>query len=165
MKQEELNQLIAVLKSTPEKVSVMAEGVGENNLRKKEFEEEFSILEHVCHLRDIEREGYCERIRKILNEIEPLLEDIDGGRLAVEREYNRQDLSAALKDFAASRRSSIDYLEGIDLSELARRAHFEGAGQITLERLLLMMREHDEEHLATIRRLCSSSNGVESIKR
>ena len=40
------------------------------------------MLEHVCHLRDIEVEGYAPRLKRILSEDGPFLPDIDGRRLA-----------------------------------------------------------------------------------
>ena len=36
--------------------------------------ESFSAIEHVCHLRDIEQDGYHVRIRRMLDESNPWLE-------------------------------------------------------------------------------------------
>ena len=64
---------------------------------------EFSILENVAHLHDIEREGYLARVRRILEEEMPRLPDIDGERLAIERRYNARDLGVEVGAFAAAR--------------------------------------------------------------
>ncbi|MBU6421769.1 MAG: DinB family protein, partial [Gammaproteobacteria bacterium] len=50
----------------------------------------FSVLENVCHLRDIEREGYSLRLQRMLVEEHPALPDINGGQLARERQYSEQ---------------------------------------------------------------------------
>ena len=51
---------------------------------------EWAAIEHLCHLRDIEAEGYNVRIAQLLNEDDPLLRDLDGDALARERRYREQ---------------------------------------------------------------------------
>src|SRR5260370_33437178 len=71
---------------------------------------EFSALENICHLRDIEVEGYTVRVNKILTENDPVLTDIDGGRLAIDRAYNNKNIDEALEAFALARRQNIAVL-------------------------------------------------------
>jgi len=155
MNQKEFQDLVERLSETPEIVRRLAGGLTVEELRRKPSENEFSILENVCHLRDIEMEGYSVRIRKLLNESRPFLPDLDGGKLARERNYNTQDLAAALRDFARARHSNVETLRALPLDQLNRHGMFENTGPITLERLLLLMNEHDEEHqkeLSALRR-------------
>src|SRR5688500_19594160 len=49
------------------------------------------------YLRDIETEGYTVRIGQLLEEEDPLLRDLDGDRLAIERRYIEQDVDGALR--------------------------------------------------------------------
>ena len=49
--------------------------------------EPFSAIEQICHVRDIEVDGYHERFRRALQETNPTLENVDGETLAVERAY------------------------------------------------------------------------------
>src|SRR5947199_154042 len=58
--------------------------------------ERLTALEQVCHVRDIERDGYQRRFRRLLDEAGPFLESIDGYALARERGYAGDDASAAL---------------------------------------------------------------------
>ena len=99
----ELENVITFLEETPEVVRRTADGLGAEELRRKPAAEEFSFVEHACHLRDIEREGYGERIRRLLRETRPLLADIDGGRLARERRYNEQEFGEGLSAFERAR--------------------------------------------------------------
>src|ERR1700692_4368102 len=46
-----------------------------------------SLVEHACHLADLEREGFGTRITRLLSEPEPRLPDFDGDRVARERSY------------------------------------------------------------------------------
>jgi hypothetical protein len=146
MNRDDFDKLINVLAATPDRVSRLVEGDDVEMVRHKPSDQ-FSILESVCHLRDIEVEGYTERITRILSEIEPSLPDIDGGKLALERDYNKQDLKQALKSFVEARKRNIDRIRNLGVGQLARVGKLEGVGDVTLERLLEMMVEHDEGHL------------------
>ncbi|MGH9908995.1 MAG: DinB family protein, partial [Pyrinomonadaceae bacterium] len=109
--------------------------------------DEFSALENICHLRDIETEGYEVRIVRMLEESNPSLRDIDGSRLAIERDYNNQDPQSALQDFADARHRNIQRLKNLSLEQLELEGTLEGVGRVTLGRLIEMMSEHDEGHL------------------
>ena len=146
MNQEEFQDLVERLSETPEIVRRLTDGLAVEDLRRKPSEKEFSMLENVCHLRDIEEEGYSVRIQKLINESRPFLPDLDGGKLARERDYNAQDLAAALRDFARARHSNMQTIRALPLEQLNRHGMFENTGTITLEKLLLLMNEHDEEH-------------------
>jgi RimJ/RimL family protein N-acetyltransferase len=74
------------------------------------------------------------------------LPDIDGDKLAKERNYNSQSFAEALSAFTRARKNNIDTIRTTTPARLMRTATFEAAGTITLEQLLLMMREHDEAH-------------------
>ena len=135
------------LSEFPQIVSELLDGLTHDQLRKKPTPEEFSFAEHVCHLRDIEREGYAVRIRRLLKEEHPQLKDIDGARLAIERDYNADNVGDSLQSFAEARRDNMQLLKGTDEEQLSRKAELEGVGEITLRRLVEMMHEHDENHL------------------
>lgn len=52
--------------------------------------ENFSAIEQICHLRDIETERYHHRIQSILRENAPDLSSIDGYELAIQRDYKNK---------------------------------------------------------------------------
>jgi len=107
-----------------------------------------------CHLRDLEREAYKLRIDRMLHEENPFLSDFDGARIARERDYNSEPLLAALTAFAESRRSNIAVVKSVAPDDLNRPGRFENTGPITLAGLLLMMKQHDQEHLRELAELC-----------
>jgi len=147
MPPEDFPDLIDVLTQTPQAVASLVKDLSEPELRVRNSPEEFSAIENVCHLRDIEIDGYTARISRILSENNPLLTDIDGTRLAVEREYHSQNLSEALQAFAAARKQNTEILKGLGAEQLDREGTLEGVGSVTLRGLLLMMRDHDADHL------------------
>lgn len=150
MSGEDLKTVVDSLGRTPALVSRIVNGLSEANLRNRNSPDEFSVLEHVCHLRDIEHDGYRERISRILNEHQPPLPDIDGSRLAIERNYNGQDAARALAEFDLARRQNIEVLRVLSAEQLARKGTLEGAGVISLGKLILMMSEHDADHIAEL---------------
>jgi hypothetical protein len=147
---EEFQSLVDALEETPRLIGQLADEIEDGDVTWKPSGEEWSMLEHVCHLKDIEREGYTARIEKLLRETEPFLADIDGDKLARERSYNSQDFAATLRAFALARAENARAIKDLTLDELNRSGTFEGTGTITLGRLLVMMREHDRGHLKDI---------------
>ena len=150
MTQAELQDVIAFLAETPEVVRRLTGALGGADLRWKPSAAEFSVLENACHLRDIEREGYTVRLRRLLTEDEPVLADIDGDQLARERDYQSQELATALAAFAEARAANVATIERLQPAQFERTGMFEGTGRITLARLLEMMRAHDEAHRAEL---------------
>jgi hypothetical protein len=122
MAQESAADMIDQLARAPE---VVREAIGEINvekLRNKPSASIFSPLEDVWHLRDIEAEGYLVRIRRILSELLPALEDLDGDRTAIERRYNELELEPAIAGFAVARGESVALLRGLPAEAWMRQA-------------------------------------------
>ena len=88
--------------------------------------ERLTAIEQVCHVRDIERDGYHRRIRRTLAEEMPILEGIPGEPLAVERRYFQANAEEVFADFRAARADTITLLSGLGPIELQRLALFEG---------------------------------------
>ena len=149
----ELESLTGFLALTPARVRQLTSDLSETEARWKPAPQEFSALENVCHLNDLEREGYAVRIEKLLGEAQPFLPDFDGGKIAAERDYNQRQLATMLDAFTHSRESNLRAVNSLSPDELQRGGTLEGAGPITLETLLLKMREHDEAHLQELNSL------------
>jgi hypothetical protein len=147
MRDTEFLELTAFLERTPTLVERMLSGFTEDQLRQSARKGQFSPLQHVCHLRDLEREGYQARIGRMLHEENPLLADFDGARIAGERDYNSESLDEALRDFAEARLGNVELVKSLPADDLNRPGRFDGIGPITLGKMLLMMKEHDQEHL------------------
>jgi hypothetical protein len=110
--------------------------------------EPFTALEQLCHVRDIEIDGYQVRIRRTLEEHEPFLPSIDSESLARERRYGTADAASIVAEFRAARATTLQLLRGLDPGQLARRAVFEGYGTVSLRGLVHYLCSHDQQHLA-----------------
>lgn len=112
--------------------------------------ERFSPLGQVCHVRDIELEGYLVRVARMLAEENPVLVSLDSYELAADRNYDRCDPEEALKAFRAGRAATIGLLRGLTPEQLRRRGTFGEYGAITLRSLVHYLASHDSQHLACI---------------
>ncbi len=149
MAHESVLDAIDRLARTPEAVREAFAGMDAGRLRSKPNPSLFSPLEDMWHLRDIEREGYLVRIGRMLSENLPVLEDLDGDRMAVERRYNESELAPAIAGFAVARAESLALLRGLPTEAWMRQARFANR-VIDLRTLLDMMVEHDNGHLCSI---------------
>jgi hypothetical protein len=143
--------LLDFLQETPNRLARLTDGLLLAELCLKHSEAEFSALENLCHLRDLELQGYTPRIRRLLDEGDPSLADFDGARVAAAGNYNSQQPDLALQTFQTARRENIEKLRSLTEEQLKREGRLEGVGRITLRRLAEMMREHDEGHIEDLR--------------
>ena len=161
-KEAEFQDVVRFLEETPESIRQVLAGLASRELSWKPAPDEFSALEQVCHLRDLEREGYGARISKLLTENQPSLPDFDGSRIAQERNYNTQDFESAFQDFAQARAENLRVVKTLSPNELNRSGVLDGVGAITLQQLLLLMREHDLSHLQELTDLRRAQRKAES---
>lgn len=146
-------QAIAALKLMPETLRRHVAGITDAELHDQPEGGYFSVLENICHLRDIEIEGYSVRLKRILAEEHPNLADINGDQLARERHYNQQPLTPALDTFTKARHANLTILGKVTEAQLTRTAYLERVGEITLGKLLGIWVEHDQGHIHELEKL------------
>ena len=110
--------------------------------------EPLTALEQLCHVRDIEIDGYQLRIRRTLAETHPTLASIDTDALVRERAYARDEPAHVLAAFRAARARTLEMISGLSDEQLARTAVFEGYGPLALRSLIHYLCSHDQQHLA-----------------
>ena len=109
--------------------------------------EPFTALEQVCHIRDIEIDGYHTRFARVLEESNPDLPDIDGAALAHERSYATSDAVQAFAQFRRARTYTASMIASWRDADLRRPAIFEGR-PASLRSLVHQLCSHDQQHLA-----------------
>ena len=111
--------------------------------------EPFTPIEQVCHVKDIEIDGYHLRLRRTLAESNPLLASLDGEALARERSYSTADSALVFAQFRAARAKTMELVGELTPQQLLRTAEFEGH-PVTLRGLVHNLCSHDQQHLAGI---------------
>jgi hypothetical protein len=162
-----LEDAISTLSATPKRAEDLMRGLTDEQLSRKPGPDVFSVRENVWHLRDIDVEGYEHRIRLMLDEKHPVLPNVDGGKLARERNYNEQPVQPALDDLRRSRAASVERLQGCSIQDLDREAEMQGVGAIDLRRLLELWMEHDAGHIADLvelRRAIDTGTGPSFVR-
>src|SRR5262249_29137027 len=143
--------------ATPRKIRSLVQGLSDVQLRYKPDEKNFSMKENILHLRDLEVEGYGKRLRLILAENLPTLDDIDGTRLARQRRYQWANAALALDEFCRAREGNLAYLRNMTAFQWNRKALWNG-DEITLLQLVEKWAEHDQEHLREMEGLLGKIN-------
>jgi hypothetical protein len=110
--------------------------------------EPFAALGQICHVRDIETDGYHLRIRRIRDEDHPTLAPVDGDALAISRRYDEADPAAVLAAIRAARTQTLALLDTVTTGQWDRTADFGEYGQVTLRGLVHYLCSHDQQHLA-----------------
>jgi len=155
MNRRELETFFLTLESTPALLARAAAELPEDRVRQRGTAGGFSLVEHVWHLADLEREGYGARIRRLLTEDEPLLSNFEGDRIARERVYLRRDLAEGLLAFTTARTRNLQKLREATAEDWKRAGKQEGIGRIELSDVPRMMTEHDRAHGIEIAELVS----------
>jgi hypothetical protein len=151
-----LAQAIRALGALPEALDQRLADLDDAQLHFKPDPDHFSVLENICHLRDIEVEGYAWRLELLLEEDDPVLPDLDGAALARERRYQTQAFAPALQAFLEARRRNLETLARLAPVDLERRGEFGEMGVIDLAQLLDMWVAHDREHLQELDQLLTA---------
>jgi DinB superfamily len=110
--------------------------------------ERFTAIEQVCHVRDIEIEGYQVRFLRVLRESNPTLASIDSEALAKERSYSTSSAADAIAAFRAARAKTVELISDLTEQQFSRTAVFEGYGSLCLRSLVHYLCSHDQQHLA-----------------
>jgi len=155
MNRRDLETLLLTLESTPALLARAAQECSTREAARRPTVGGFSLLEHVWHLADLEREAYGSRIRRLLTEEEPALSNFDGDRLARERSYQSRNLAEGLAAFGRARRRNVERLRAVPAAAWKRAGFQESIGQITLADVPRLMAEHDRAHTDEIRELLS----------
>jgi hypothetical protein len=151
MDDQERKRYLDILRETPAKLKAATKGVPKAVLTWTPAPGKWSILEIVCHMRDMERDAYLTRYQRILSENEPKLPDAHGDRYALENDYRSQKLSDALRDWTPLRRECLKLLSKAKRGDWERAGIHETDGRLTLADFLKRQAiGNDEAHLDQI---------------
>ena len=110
--------------------------------------EALTAIEQLCHVRDIEIEGYQVRLRRTLAEESPWLPSIDTDALVRDRRYSESHAATVLEQIRDARADTLRLIRTFTAEQLDRPAQFEGYGAVTLRSLVHFLCSHDQQHLS-----------------
>jgi len=165
MDQAERERYLDIIRSTPDRLKAAVAGVPRKLLTWRPAPGKWSIHEIVCHMRDAERDGYLYRYRKILAEDNPILPDVDGDKLALERQYGRMNLREVVRDWRAARKEVLAVLKKVKGEQWQRIGTHESLGPMSLE--IVLQRQalgNDEAHLGQIENIKKRRDILEKLQ-
>jgi hypothetical protein len=146
----ELGALLAGLAGMGAYLHASFDGLAPGEARRRATDGGFSPVEQVWHLADLEREGFGERIRRLLTATNPQLPDFDGARIAAQRGYQSRSLAEGLSAFERAREANLAALRAVPDEAWSRSGTQEGLGVVALGDMPRLMLEHDAAHRAEI---------------
>jgi len=146
------HDLLDALKATPETLTGLLAGVSETQARQaKGGDENWSVVEVICHLRDAE-EISLQRTLAMRDQDNPLIIGYDQEALARERKYHEAHLRSALTGFIAFRQRHLDVLAGLTPEQWERSGRHNEFGNINIFAFAIHKASHDAIHCAQIAR-------------
>lgn len=120
-------------------------------------DEDWSLTEVICHLRDVEREVHQPRFKVLIEDDEVFLPGAVADKWVEERNYRAQNGPVALEDFLAAREQTLSLLAGLDAEVWQRQGQHAFFGPTTMHELLYLAVQHDEAHWEQINQLVGAS--------
>ena len=142
------------LERGPEEVRGLTHGLGDVAIRRAPAPGKWSVVEIVCHLRDMER-VYAERFTKIAHQDRPHLWVTENHRLAEVLKYREAALPAVIKEWKRLRADTLVLLRALPHPVWQRTGTHPERGEVSIEGLADHLGRHDASHLEQVRALLS----------
>ena len=152
MEEGEQRWVLKALREAGEELIGQFHGAGEEELRSRPEDDEWSLKEIAGHLRDNE-ELALEQMRLMAGDDEPELPTRDVDALPLERDYRSADVRELLRAFAGLRRQTHRLLWGLTPEDWGRCGRHPYRGEVTIAQIARELAEHDLGHLWQARRL------------
>jgi hypothetical protein len=143
--------LIPKLESMPLSLLESRNGLTRVDMAWKPSDHEYSILEHLRHLRDVETQRHGVRICRMLAADQPWLMAAYCDALAEQGQYHEQHALAVINDFFKARLANVQRINALLSKHPAREhtaTHLDPARIVDAVRA---MTAHDHKHLETVR--------------
>ncbi len=144
-------QVLARLRGYLAALLGLTDGVLAGRWQKRPSTSEWSPVEIVCHLRDVELEVNHVRVEQILNQPGAFISAADPDQWAEPRRYLDQDPHEALARFTDARIETIARLASLDHQAWRLPARHALFGPTTLIELVSLAVDHDLVHLGQLR--------------
>jgi hypothetical protein len=150
------------LVNSMEVIRALTANISQEEAQVKPTPEDWSMLEVVCHLHDVEREDFREHLDCILHRPNEEWHGIDPQEWVTSRKYNEQNFTEMLVKFLEERRKSLDWL--IDLSNADWDAAYTSEhGTMSAGEMFTSWAAHDNLHIRQLVEL--KRHQIENLSR
>ena len=142
-----MDAILAIMSSTPGVMQSLTSGLEMDSLLREPTPDDWTVIEILCHLRDMEREVHQMQIKTLLEEGRPFIPRPNAAVWARQRNYRNEDSSTALLEFTASRIMNLSQLKGLSDQTWSRSARHAIFGPTNFREVIGFMAEHDRMHI------------------
>lgn len=139
--------ITAIMTGIPAALSALSAELSAKTWKHQPNDDEWSLTEIACHLRDVEGEINLPRLQKICNTNTPFIPGVDSDTWAVERDYQSQEGPTALNDFVALRMQTLALLANLSSEDWQRPAQHAIFGPTDLREIARIIAGHDRLHI------------------
>ncbi len=151
--------LLDAFKAAPDVFTALLQGCTQEQAKAaRGGDENWSVVEVVCHLRDAEERG-LERMRALRDDENPFVAGYDQDAWARERNYAADDLREALDAFLRFRATHVAELAALIPEQWERPGMHQEQGEINIWAHTLHLVSHDTSHAAQIARQLAVEQG------
>ncbi len=144
------NAIVATVKAIPAVLAEILSDLPAGAWTESSHPDEWSLVEIISHLRDVEREVNLPRIQTFLRKDNPFISADDTDMWVAERGYAEQNGEAALRDFVAARMDTLAAIKNLSDEDWQRTGRHAVLGTITLQEQMVFMAERDRVHLRQV---------------
>jgi len=141
------DSILSILSATPAALSGLLFGLAPAAWTEKHNDDNWSLTELICHLRDIERDVHQANLKLLLEKEGAFIPRPDTSIWANQRDYLHEDGRSALKTYFDFRRETLAMLTKLPESGWQTNARHAIFGPTNLLEMVSFIAEHDRLHL------------------
>jgi hypothetical protein len=143
-------RMLRSLRKNPVILQSLIKDVWQDQARRyKDGPDGWSVVEIVCHLRDLE-EVYYQRALRMLNEDVPVFEVFNQNEMARQGDYINQILNRVFVEFIEKRHRTIQFFSQLTPEQWQRTGIHPEHGKITVLEQAFQIGSHDTDHIEQI---------------
>jgi hypothetical protein len=147
---EFIDACLARTRAGPDALADVCRGLPDEALRRKPGSGKLSILEHMTHLLDMERDVFGVRLRRVLEEDDPKLEPVDQEHFVDEARYAGRTFQEVFDEWRKLRGANLELVEATGAAEWERPVRHPDLGKATFADVVHRWSRHDADHLRQI---------------
>ena len=147
-----LDYCLAQLTSNAAAIEQLVAGLDSESAHWKPSDNDWSVVEVMCHLADEEREDFRSRFQFIMSGASGDPPPNDSGNVT-ERRYNERDLASSLADYLNERQRSLEWLRGLTNIPFDTKTTWSWGRTISVGDMLVSWVAHDVLHLRQLTEL------------
>ena len=142
-----IESIMSILIATPASLRGLFFDVDNVKWAEKGTKDEWSLIELICHLRDIEREVHQMQIKLFESKVDPFIPRPDTSVWSSQRDYLHDDGPAALESYIEARRETLEILRKLSEVDWQRKARHAIFGPTNFMEIISFIARHDGMHL------------------